>query len=343
MNITKGTGTAICWFLAAALGASALASPQTITWSAQNPGAGLGSAAGSALQEGAVVRLGYFLITPEEIDTVFDDVGFLESQFIEVGRERVGNFGGVVHGERVETAPASFNVPGAFAQTITVDSDSIPLDARFFIWATDAATIPAITEQALFSSSDWRLSSLPATALQWGIENVSPRPRSKDDFYFGVQGPEHSEQVGGLLNKLLAVMPPELGPGDQEDPDGNGVVALLEEAFAVTDSAKAHVSLPHMTAADTLIFHRKPNGSGDDWALYLADGIEYRIEASIDLETWQLASKFVELVDRKATITESGAEQVSLRFDRATGTRHFFRIRVLRVSSNPEQPVTLVE
>ena len=302
------------------------ADPQTINWSAQNPGAALGSADGNPLSAGAVVRLGYFLLTSEEIEQNFFDLAFLDSQFVEVGREGVGNFGAILYGNRVETKPASFDVPGAFAQTITIEADLIPLDARFYIWAMDAESIPNVSQHGLFSSSDWMLTSLTPTAFQWGIENVDPS--SDRDVYLATRGPEPSPEVGGLLNKLT-LLDANPGAGDNDDPDGNGIVALLEEAFMASPQ-NAHAHLPHMTAPDVLTYFRKPEGTGSGWDHYRAGDLEYLVEASTNLEEWEPASETIDLDEESLTTLASGAERVLLRFSRPVEQGHYFRVRVLR-------------
>ncbi|MDA0813485.1 MAG: hypothetical protein O3C21_13985 [Verrucomicrobia bacterium] len=138
---------------------TAVGSPHTITWSAQNAGAAIGDPGGSDLVPGSLVRLGYFTISPEQVAASFNDVETLNSQFNEVSRERIGNFGGVVYGQLVETTGSGFGVAGAFAQTITLDSGSVPAGMRFYIWVSDGDSPETATSQGIFSSASWQLKS----------------------------------------------------------------------------------------------------------------------------------------------------------------------------------------
>ena len=315
-----------------AVSTPALAGPHTITWSAQNPGAGLGSTAGAGLAPGTLVRLGYFTISPQEVATAFDNAVYLDSQFVEVARESVGNFGGVLYGNQIETSPSDFDVPGAFAQTITLDSDSVPAGSQFFIWASDSLQPNETTAQALFSAAEWQLSSEQVTAMQWGIESVDPA--NAGDVYLADLGPETSGSVGGLLNKLRPV---ELtpSPGDLEDPDGNGIVVLLEEAFLATAPATAHANMPYMAASDILVYNRKSGGQAVGWDLYKSGDLEYRVEASNDFQNWQLASEVLGEALVAAEAVGTGGERVAVKFPTTTDglKRLYFRVHVHRVTA----------
>ncbi|MEZ5327820.1 MAG: hypothetical protein R3F19_22470 [Verrucomicrobiales bacterium] len=311
---------------------TAMGSPQTITWSAQNAGAALGSSGGNDLAPGALVRLGYFTVSPEEIAAAFNDVEVLDSQFIEVSREEVGNFGGVVYGQQVETTGSEFGVAGAFAQTITLDSDDVPAGARFYIWVSNEAEAETATAQAIFSSASWQLQNAQVAALQWGIENVDPSDGA--DVYLAEQGPQISKTVGGKLNKLRQIDTTPVGPGDLEDPDGNGIVVLLEEAFLFDAARPADAQMPYMAAADVLVYNRKSGGEATGWDLYRSDDLEYRVEVTSDFRTWKLAS---EVLGQAATVTaedrQAGGERVALKLPvksgRTTGT--YFRVQVRRL------------
>lgn len=306
-------------------------SPHTVTWSAQNPGAALGDPQGDELAPGSVVRLGYFGISPEEVVATFNDIDYLDSQFTEVGREQIGNFGGIVYGQNVETVGSKFDVAGAFAQTITLESEDIPSGARFYIWVSNAGESLEATAQGIFSSADWVLSSEQVAALQWGIENVDQS--SDANVYLADSGPETSFTVGGTLNKLRRIDTTPVGPGDLEDPDGNGIVALLEEAFLVNESAAtAHSHLPYMEAADVLVYNRKSGGESIGWDVYQAGDLEYRVEVSTDFKNWTLASEVMDDAG-VSEVSVTGGERVALtlpvRADQNSGT--YFRVHVRRL------------
>ena len=137
---------------------------------AQNPDAGLGDASGNELRPGAVVRLGYFDLSIEEVAAAFHDVDLLETSFTEMSREEIGNFGGVVFEGRVETSPSNYDVSGAFAQTVTLEGDDVQPGKRFYIWAfQEGAADTGFDYQAIFSSSNWTITGEQVTVPQWGI------------------------------------------------------------------------------------------------------------------------------------------------------------------------------
>lgn len=312
----------------------AIADPHTVTWSAQNPGAGLGDQAGVELAPGTVVRLGYFAITPEQVAAAFDDVAYLDTQFVEAGREVIGNFGGIYIGNQVEKMSSGFEVRGAFAQTLTLDAESIPEGSRFYVWVADTQDPRRVRAQALFSDMDWQVASEQVTPLQWGIESV--HPADAEDVYLAVFGPETSVTVGGKLNKLRAIDKSKVTPGDLEDPDGNGIVVLLEEAFLVDDSTTAHTNLPYMAAADVLVYNRKSGGQATGWDRYRAGDLEYRIEVTSDFRNWQLASEVLGEAAITATALATGGERVALRFAALAaladaGAGVYFRVHVQRI------------
>ena len=324
--------------LSVAAAKTAVGSPHTITWSAQNAGAALGSAGGSDLAPGSLVRLGYFRVSPEEVAVAFNDVETLNSQFSEVSREQIGNFGGVVYGQLVETTGSGFGVAGAFAQTITLDSESAPAGTRFYIWVSDGNSPETTTAQGIFSSASWQLKSEQVAALQWGIENVNPAVGT--DVYLADLGPESSETVGGTLNKLRTIDAP-VGTGDLEDPDGNGIVVLLEEAFLFDSTLPAGSQMPYMAAADVLVYNRKSGGEAIGWDLYRADDLEYRVEVTSDFQTWRLASEVLGQATASAEVSQAGGERVALQLPVRAGvnTGTYFRVQVRRVTPGEVSPL----
>ncbi|MDA0813486.1 MAG: hypothetical protein O3C21_13990 [Verrucomicrobia bacterium] len=158
-------------------------------------------------------------------------------------------------------------------------------------------------------------------------------PSQGSNVYLADLGPESSTTVGGTLNKLRTIETTPVGPGDLEDPDGNGIVVLLEEAFLFDSTLPADSQMPHMAAADVLVYNRKSGGEANGWDLYRADDLEYRVEVTSDFHTWRLASEVLGRATVSSEARHAGGERVALQLPVRSGVNSgtYFRVQVKRL------------
>ena len=323
----------ICSFVLA-LGSIAFSEVVTITWASQNNSSALGTADGKELPSGSLVRLGIFGVSGEELVANASNAAYLEANFIELSRELIGRFGGelVVDGHG-GTEPTNYNVDGVFAQKVSFDSAELA-GQRLSIWAFNADASHLSTEHAIFSQPDWIVPERATDILQIGLESLDPL--NHKTVYLAERGPELSATAGGFLNKLI---PMESAPGpDLEDSDGDGVVALLEEAFGMDPGSPDSHLMPEVQSAEVdgmtlqaISMRRVAGGEQISPAVYHAGDLVYSVEVSQDLENWTSDEvPIVQLAEPSTPV--AGIERVSFRIaDPAVSQSSYLRVRVARL------------
>ena len=181
----------------------------TITYSAQDTGAALGFG-GSELAVGSLVRFGYFDASVD-VAANWQNISLLNTKFTELAHTNVGYFNGATTLDNTTGSVVSadngqnFNVPGAFAASVTLDASSLGLTTtRLYIWAYNTSTADVATATGIFSDSLWTIGSKFSATFDIG----AVRPTDLGDVYLAQLGPETSAALGGSLNQLQAIPEP---------------------------------------------------------------------------------------------------------------------------------------
>ncbi len=183
-----------------------LANMSTVTYSAQEPGGGLGLPSAEEVSVGALIRFGYFDASVD-FSNMWSDVSLLNTHFTELATSLVGDFGGVTiidnAGVSSEGTPGTpSGSAGVFAASVSLDASVLGLaSTRMYIWAFDTSTTGAATAQGIFSGSEWIIGSSPT--LTFDISGVSPT--GPGDVYLATQGPETAPNAKGMINKLIPI------------------------------------------------------------------------------------------------------------------------------------------
>jgi hypothetical protein len=297
------------------------AGPLTLTWGAQNAGGAVGTAKGADLPAGSLARLGTFNLAAAQIQALAWNPPALQEHFREISRARIGQFGSSTHNE----------VSGAFAQTVSFDSDTLDesvLGEPLCVWITRGPDDAAPEETGIFSHPQWMLHRGAFGVLVWDLSQITPL-----DVIVGACGPETSATLTGLLHKLASVA----ALADQADSDHDGAVNLLEEAFGMNpQSADTHLLPQPDTGAgpSRLQFRRPAGGVRVNAAVYETSQFRYTVEVSTDLTSW--ASDPAVCQDAEAMALGGGMELATIVFAApALGLspqpQRFARIRVDRL------------
>ncbi len=328
-----------CLALLASLAAAnfALAGPVTLSWSAQDPGAGLCLTNGSPLAIGSTVRLGYFDLAAGELDARFADPVDLASHFTVLATTTVGSFAGQSFLEAPDLNQSGTTLaeaPGCFAANLNFTPAANPaaLDGkRCYIWAMNAATVPAASYHGIYSHHAWIINAGGFGNIQWDLSQVSVSdPR---DLILGHRGPQVSPVVGGSVLRLTNTAQLRI---DRSDADSDGASALLEEAFAMDPTHADGAKLPRLrttTGQAALAFTRKAGGVTVADGSYTAAGLRYIIEMSSDLKGWTPCQSATQPALTVQPGTTAGTEDVTLTLtaeNLAAGCQ-FARVRIERV------------
>lgn len=192
-----------------ALSAVAHGGAVTATFSAQASGSGLGSAEGTDLAVGSLVRFGYF-DGATDFGAMLNDLSLLNTHFTELGSAKVGYFDGlsVVNefgANTSHTDGTNYNVPGAFTGKVSLTPSPVLENTRLFMWAYNSSSMGGATAHAIFSDDAWKLGSFGTPVFELRTAN----PLDSNDIYLAVSGPQVAASgIGGTLNKLIGVPEP---------------------------------------------------------------------------------------------------------------------------------------
>ena len=283
-------------------GASAAPGPLTLTWSAQESGSALCLAEGTPLAVGQKVRLGYFDISQEEIQSNFTHPLMLAAHFHSLAETEIGSFESHTYVGIPELATGGISFPvavGSFASRVifTPSTESTEMDGqRCYVWAMDAATVEASSQHGIFSHLSWILDLNTFGSLQWDLSQVSAT--DPGDILLGSRGPQVSIEVGGPVLRLTDTTQLLL---DQADDDQDGTSALLEFAFAMDPTTPDSQKLPQISLRNgkpSLEFQRKSSGMVAKDGSYVADGLRYVVETSVNLRNWLTTMQIVPMCFR---------------------------------------------
>ena len=316
--------------------ASATPGPFTLTWSAQESGSALCLANGTPLAVGQKVRLGYFDISQEEVQSNFTQPMMLAAHFHSLAETDIGSFESQTFVGFPELSTSGVNFPeafGSFASSIIFapSTESTEMDGqRCYVWAMDSATVEASNEHGIFSHDSWVLELNTFGSSQWDLGQVTST--NPADILLGSRGPQVSLEVGGTVLRLTNTSQLLL---DQQDNDHDGVSALLENAFAMDPATPDSSQLPQITLRSgkpSLEFQRKSGGLISADGSYVADSLRYVVEISEDLHDWRPYDANSPAVLSISPGTSPGLELVSINLNpgaEATSAR-FARVRIER-------------
>lgn len=317
--------------------ASANPSPFTLTWSAQESGSALCLADGTPLASGQKVRLGYFDISPQEIQVHFTQPAFLASHFHMLAEAEIGSFESQTFVGFPELSSSGVSFPqavGSFASSIvfTPSTESTEMDGqRCYVWAMDAGTPEASIQHGLFSHASWVLNLNTFGSSQWDLSQVSAT--NPDDVLLGSRGPQISAEVGGTVLRMTNISQESL---DQADDDQDGAIFLLESAFAMDPTTRDSQKLPQIAlreAKPCLEFERLSGGQVASDGSYIANGLRYTVEISENLQNWRPYDTSGPAVLSTLPGSSPGTEAVSIQLHPVSETTdlHFARVRIERI------------
>jgi hypothetical protein len=122
---------------------------------------GVGTFEGVDLPQSSLIRVGTFLLSDSQITSSFNNLAYLNSNFVEFGTTTIGSGYGVdAHAN--DTMTANTSVLGGVGGTIEND--------YIYLWIFDAANLASVTQHGVFRStnSTWRFplqSSIPNTTI----------------------------------------------------------------------------------------------------------------------------------------------------------------------------------
>ncbi len=283
-----------------------------LTWGSQNPGAAIGQADGTDLPSGAIVRLGFFSLTDDQISEAFNDLEYLEIHFQEITRERIGNFAGTsIQSTSTTTSPNQLEFDGAFAQDLSMENAGIE-GKRLYVWAIDTDIPSEATQHGIVSSPAWSIPVSPLDILQIALEDIEPG--KQEHLYLAEQGPELSQSLGGVQNKLLQKDTPI-----QNNP--NSVpTGPLDEQLVVVDTSGTPAGTTTYNAADDQ--YTLSVTGGNIWGVEDNFHFTYR-EISGDIETTVVVNSLYVSDDSGAAgimLRDSATEDSSFAFINATSS-----------------------
>jgi len=317
--------------------ASANPSPFTLTWSAQESGSALCLADGTPLASGQKVRLGYFDISPQEIQSHFTQPAFLAAHFHMLAEAEIGSFESQTFVGFPELSTSGVRFPQAvssFASSIvfTPSPESTEMDGkRCYVWAMDAATAETSVQHGIFSHSFWVLNLNTFGTGQWDLSQVAAT--NPDDVLLGSRGPQISAEVGGTVLRMTNISQESL---DQADDDQDGAIFLLETAFAMDPTTRDSQKLPQIVlrnARPCLEFERLSGGQIAADGSYTANGLRYIVETSQNLQDWLPYDTSGAAVLTTVPGSSPDTEAVSIQLQPASETAdlHFARVRIERI------------
>jgi hypothetical protein len=281
---------------------------------------GIGDAQGTDLPVGNLVRVGAFTVPESVVASNRYNVAFLQTNFVEFGTTTIG----------AGIAPA---VPAHFASSLAADTSTLGIEGqRIYLWVFNATTRTAATQHAILTSSNaaWVFPSelpVPGSTLidiaQTPTNNVlvGGYGLGTSDYYAGIS------QTVRLYN--LQILPwetwgagifgtnrfnPAIG-GKGADPDGDGLVNLLEYAFGSSPTNRGSASRPSSALTNKtayITFGRATNALDVTW----------RVEVTSNFLSWATL--------RTVTVTNApvAAPQFTVLDTNATTPVRAYRIRV---------------
>lgn len=323
--------------LAAASALPVVAGPVTLTWGAQERGSALCQTNGIPLDSTSVVRLGYFDISPEQIQQLFAEPVELDTHFTTLASSTITAFGGVDHsGLPLLSTPGTFHpeAGGCFAASLILSplaNSSLSDGQRCYIWVMNNASVADATEHGVISDHTWVLNLGGFGPLSWDLSEATSGDPS--DLVLGHRGPQSSPLVGGKILRLINTAQLKV---DRSDDDRDGVSNLLENAFVMDPGLPDSAKLPRISLQGPhakLNYIRKSGGVSASDGSYTAGGLRYTVEVTCDLNTWitYTTNNPAYLLVTPATDPNTENVSITLSANAASGACLFARVRVERV------------